>query len=77
MQPDIEPNWTDWESIGCMVCLGLMTFFFGLRCYSKFKLRRPLLCEDCKWPAASTVLLRLLMAVIARVLFNILGIADT
>lgn len=75
--PDIEPNWTDWESIGYMVCLGLMTFFFGLRCYAKIKLDQPLLCEDCKWSTASTLLVWPPMTVIARVLFNILGRPDT
>ena len=46
--PGIEPNWTDWEAIGYLALLGLMTFFFGLRCYAKIKLDQPLMVEDCE-----------------------------
>ena len=46
--PGVEPNWADWEAVGYLVCLGLITFFFGLRCYAKLKLSQPLHAEDCE-----------------------------
>lgn len=44
----IKPVWTDWEVIGCLVCLPLTTFPFALRCYAKLKLNRRPLIEDCE-----------------------------